>query len=320
VWAFEVKWDGFRAVVEVSDGGEDGARRVRLTSRSGQDLTPTFPELQALGEMVADADLPLVLDGEVVALDAEGRPEFRRLQQRAGLVRPGDVAKARRRVAVDLVLFDVLAVAGRPVTDLPYHQRRATLERTVRAQAPVHVPPALDGSLDTALDASRRMRLEGVVAKRRDSVYRAGRRSRDWLKIKHSRTQEVVVVGWRPLHAGLATEDPTVAGSLLLAVPGDDGALRYVGKVGTGFREADRRAVVAALTPVEEAPLDGVPRVEAVHARWAAPERVAEVTYADWTVQAGASDAAGDDEARLRHAVWRGWRDDKDPADVTVES
>nr|WP_166848936.1 ATP-dependent DNA ligase [Isoptericola sp. BMS4] len=315
-WAFEVKWDGFRALAEVTTDGDGGTPRVRLTSRSGQDLTPTFPELAALGEMVDAADLPLVLDGEVVALDAQGRPEFRRLQQRANLTRPRDVENARRRVGVDLVLFDVLRVAGDDVTDRPYTERRETLGRTVAARRPVHVPPAIEGDLGTALEASRRLRLEGVVAKRRDAPYRAGRRSRDWLKVKHARTQEVVVVGWRPLHAGTGREDARVAGSLLLAVPDGDGTLRYVGKVGTGFREAERRDVVAALTPVDSAPLDGVPRSEAVHARWTAPDRVAEVSYGDWTADAGDD---GTDEPRLRHAVWRGWRADKSPADVVVE-
>ncbi len=316
-WAFEAKWDGFRAVVEVLPGtGEDsgGAPRVRLTSRSGRDLTATFPELQALATAVRPVDLPLVLDGEVVALDADGRPSFRRLQQRANLVRPREVERARARVAVDLVLFDVLAVAGRSLADHPWTERRAALEQVVRAGRPVHVPPPLPGSLDEALAESSRLGLEGVVAKRRASGYAAGRRSRDWFKVKHVATQEVVVVGWRPLHAGTGTEDARAAGSLLLAVP-DGGTWRYVGKVGTGFRERERRDVVTALRPAAEAPLDGVPRIEAQHARWAVPERVAEVSFAGWT--AVGSDGGTSD--RLRHAVWRGWRPDKSPSDVAVE-
>ncbi|MFI2101913.1 ATP-dependent DNA ligase [Isoptericola sp. NPDC019693] len=325
-WAFEVKWDGFRAVVEVLPAADGDERTVRLTSRSGQDLTVTFPELQQLAEMVSDDDLPLALDGEIVALDADGRPSFRRLQQRAGLTRPRDVEKARRAVGVDLVLFDVLVVGGRTVTDRSYTERRAELARAVDPRRPVHVPDALEGTLDEALETSRLMRLEGVVAKRRRAPYTPGRRSRDWLKVKHARTQEVVVVGWRPLHAGTGREDRRVAGSLLLAVPDDDGVLRYVGKVGTGFKEAERREVVRHLRSVEQAPLDGVPRAEAVHARWAAPERVAEVTYGDWTsdpADLGAPDdgthRADDEGPRLRHSVWRGWRDDKRPADVRVE-
>ncbi|MFI2294630.1 ATP-dependent DNA ligase [Isoptericola sp. NPDC019571] len=324
-WAFEVKWDGFRAVVEVLPGADDDERAVRLTSRSGQDLTVTFPELQELAAMVPEDDLPLALDGEIVALDADGRPSFRRLQQRANLTRPRDVEKARRGVGVDLVLFDALVVGGRAVTDRPYTERRAELARVVTPRRPVHVPDALEGTLDEALETSRLMRLEGVVAKRRRSSYTPGRRSRDWLKIKHARTQEVVVVGWRPLHAGTGREDARVAGSLLLAVPDDGGVLRYVGKVGTGFKEAERREVVRRLRPVDDAPLDGVPRTEAVHARWAAPERVAEVTYGDWTsdpADLGAADDGGaeDEGPRLRHSVWRGWRDDKRPDDVGVES
>ncbi|SKC67777.1 ATP-dependent DNA ligase [Krasilnikoviella flava] len=323
-WSFEVKWDGFRAVVEVLQVSSDGddERTVRLTSRSGQDLTVTFPELQALGDMVSGDDLPLALDGEIVALDADGRPSFRRLQQRANLTRPRDVEKARRGVGVDLVLFDALVVGGRALTGRPYTERRAELARVVDPRRPVHVPDPLEGTLDEALETSRLMRLEGVVAKRRGSQYTPGHRSRDWLKIKHARTQEVVVVGWRPLHAGTGREDARVAGSLLLAVPDDGGVLRYVGKVGTGFKEADRRDVVRRLRPVDDAPLAGVPRAEAVHARWAAPERVAEVTYGDWTsdpADLGAADEVGDEGPRLRHSVWRGWREDKRPGDVVVE-
>ncbi|MFV2143350.1 ATP-dependent DNA ligase [Isoptericola sp. G70] len=319
-WAFEAKWDGFRAVVEVLPGSP---ARVRLTSRSGRDLTPTFPELAAIGEMVPDAELPLVLDGEIVALDGKGRPSFRRLQQRANLVRPRDVERARRGVGVDLVLFDVLRVAGVDVTDHTYDERREILARVIAPRRPVHVPEALPGDASEAMAESRRLGLEGLVAKRRRSGYTTSRRSRDWLKLKHAHTQEVVVVGWRPLHAGSGRADVRNVGSLLLAVPvpvPDGGTrLRYVGKVGTGFRERDRRDLAARLADLErdDAPLDGVPASEAAHARWTEPTLVGEVEYADWTARP--DDVGADDESRLRHAVWRGWRPDKTPQDVTTE-
>ncbi|WP_125776996.1 ATP-dependent DNA ligase [Antribacter gilvus] len=310
-WAFEMKWDGFRALAVV-EGGE-----VRLISRSGQDLTVTFPELSALAGMV-DGDA--VLDGEIVALDKDGRPVFGRLQQRANLRRAGDVERARRRVAVDLMLFDVLEAGGRSFVGEPYDARRAELERLVDVRPPVHLPPAFDGDLDAALATSRELRLEGVVAKRRRSTYAPGRRSREWLKIKHEQTQEVIVVGWRPLRSAGGRTDDRRAGGLLLAVPTapetpdeDATVLRFVGRVGTGFTDKDRREVVSRLTALERKtpPVDDVPRVDAADARWVTPKLVGEVAYTEWT-----DGGAG----RLRHPVWRGWRPDKSADEVAVET
>lgn len=324
-WAFEAKWDGFRAIVEVvpdggpDDGAADGgpdeaarAARVRLTSRSGRDLTPTFPELQELAGMVDHDELPLVLDGEVVALDAQGRPSFRRLQSRANLVKPREVERARRRVGVDLVLFDVLRVAGVDVTDHPYDERRTMLARVVDPERPVHVPDPLRGGAQDALAESRRLGLEGIVAKRRRAGYAAGRRSRDWLRAKHVEMQEAVVVGWRPLRSGTPTEDPRSVGGLLLAVPdGED--LRFVGRVGTGFGDAERRILreVLASRHRPTAPVVDVPAVDAAGARWVDPAEVVEVVHAGWT---GGAPGSGS----LRHPVWRGRRPDKGPQDVRV--
>jgi bifunctional non-homologous end joining protein LigD len=306
---FEMKWDGFRALVHVPD-----AETVRLVSRSGQDLTVTFPELGALAGQVDPACLPAVLDGEIVALDRDGRPDFRRLQLRANLRKERDVARARARVEVDLMLFDVLQIDGDDVTDRPYTERRELLESLVTPHAPVHVPPAFDGDLDAALRTSRTLRLEGVVAKRRTSTY-AGRRSREWLKVKHSAMQEVVIVGWRPGRA-----NTSVMGSLLMAVPdhGADGdGLRYVGRVGTGFTERERQEITARLRGMtrKTPAASGVPAEDASDAQWVTPKLVGEVTYADWAE--GSDGASG--ERRMRHSVWRGWRPDKSPDDVEVE-
>ncbi|MBM7820480.1 bifunctional non-homologous end joining protein LigD [Cellulosimicrobium cellulans] len=307
-WAFEMKWDGFRALAHVSRGG------VRLVSRSGKDMTVTYPELQALAEQVPAEALPVVLDGEIVALDARGRPSFRRLQQRANIAKPGDVAAARRKVTVDLMVFDVLETAGRSLAKRPYDERREILEDVLGdARAPVHVPPAFDGDLDAAMETSRRLGLEGVVAKRRDGTYSSGRRSALWLKLKHAQSQEVVVVGWRPGHGDRAH----LMGSLLLAVPDGD-RLVYVGRVGSGFTDAERHDLVTELGRLERTtpPATGVPRDDARDARWVSPRRVAEVVYAEWT-----GPGEGDDVpfGKLRHPVWKGWRRDKAPADVARE-
>lgn len=308
-WAFEMKWDGFRALAHVDD-----PETVRLVSRSGQDLTATFPELAALADQVDPARLPAVLDGEIVALDRDGRPDFRRLQQRANLRKERDVARARARVQVDLMLFDVLVDHGDDITDRPYTARRELLDSLVTPHSPVHVPPAFDDDLDAALRTSRSLRLEGVVAKRQTSTY-APRRSREWLKIKHEATQEVVVVGWRPGHA-----NATVMGSLLMGVPdhGDDDGLRYVGRVGTGFTERERREITTRLQSMERKTpgVSGVPREDASDAHWVTPKLVGEVTFADWAE--GGGGASG--ERRMRHTVWRGWRPDKSAADVRLEA
>ncbi|GAB2476101.1 ATP-dependent DNA ligase [Xylanimonas ulmi] len=310
-WAFEMKWDGFRTLAVV-ERGDDGAGRARLISRTGQDQTAAFPELRALAAQVGDT-LPVVLDGEIVALDEAGRPDFHRLQRRAHPQHAsGEDATGRR--SVDLMVFDLLRVGARDLTCEPYDERRRTLKALLDARAPIHLPPAFDGDLTAALATSRRLRLEGVMAKRRDAPYTPGRRTRQWLKLKHTRTQDVVVVGWRPLHAGEPHPDPRLAGALLLAVPGPDGALRYVGRVGTGLTDADRREAATRLAAVERAtaPLDGVPRPDAQHTRWATPHLVAEVEFDGWT--------ADGPDARLRAARWRGWRTDVAPDDITVEA
>ena len=298
-WAFEMKWDGYRTLAVVEADGD--GRRLRLLSRTGQDLTATYPELASLADQVGD-ELPVVLDGEVVALDAKGRPDFRRLQRHTG--------------SVDLMLFDVLQVGGHSLLREPYDERRDVLTSLVQATAPIHVPPSFDGDLDAALATSLRLGLEGVVAKRRSSTYTAGRRSRQWLKLKHTRTQEVVVIGWRPLHAGEPRTDDRFAGSLLLAVPGEDGALRYAGRVGTGFSDADRREVAARLAAIERktSPVEHIPSIDARHARWVTPSLVGEVQAAEWT-----ADPRTDPDARLRAPSWRGWRADKRPDEVVVE-
>jgi len=299
-WAFEMKWDGYRALAVVEPTA-DGGRRLRLLSRTGQDLTAAYPELHVLAEQVR-GEPPVVLDGEIVALDAAGRPDFRRLQRHTG--------------SVDLMVFDVLQAGSRSLLGAPYDERRRLLGDVLDASPPVHVPPAFDGDVEAAGATSQRLGLEGVMAKRRDSTYVAGGRSRAWLKLKHTLMQEVVIVGWRPLHAGEPRSDDRFVGGLLLAVPGPDGALRYAGRVGTGFTDVERRAAAARLAPLERRtpPLEGVPRIDARYARWVRPSLVGEVAAAEWT-----GDPSQDPETRLRAPSWRGWREDKHPDEVTLE-
>ncbi|MGY3263411.1 ATP-dependent DNA ligase [Frigoribacterium sp. 2355] len=297
-WAFEMKWDGIRAVAVVHDGA------VTLTSRNGNDLTPAYPELQVLAERV-DGEGGAVLDGEIVAVDEKGRPDFGLLQTRMGLTRSRDVARAAAGAPVKLLLFDVMRAEGRSLVKDEYDDRREVLERIVESGGAVDVPPAFDGDLEAAVATSKRLRLEGVVAKRRDATYSAGRRSRAWIKMKHHQTQEVVIAGWRP-GAGRRADG---VGSLLMGVPGEDG-LHYVGRVGTGFTDRELDELLPALRAAERktSPLVGVPAVDARGAHWVTPSRVGEVSIAEWT-----------STGRLRQPSWRGWRPDKSPDDVVRE-
>jgi bifunctional non-homologous end joining protein LigD len=297
-WAFEMKWDGIRALAYVEDG------QVRLVSRNGNDQTSIYPELAELGSLLGGRTA--VLDGEIVALH-QGRPDFGRLQLRMNLTRAADVERARAQQPVHFLVFDLLEEDGRSLVDRTYDERREALLAllTPPPRSVVQVPPAFEGDLDAAMESSRALRLEGVMAKKRDSTYAVGRRSRAWVKLKHSNHQEVVIAGWRP---GKGRRSSSV-GSLLLGVPSDDG-LRYVGRVGTGFREAELEDLVPRFTEMERdsSPLVDVPRVDAAGARWVTPTLVGEVEFAEWT-----------STRRLRQPSWRGWRPDKDPEDVVEE-
>ncbi|KRF09069.1 ATP-dependent DNA ligase [Arthrobacter sp. Soil782] len=298
-WAFEMKWDGIRAVATVTPEG------TRLLSRNGNDLTKAYPELADLGSYVNAQQA--VLDGEIVAINKAGRPDFGLLQGRMNLTKKSDIDAARRRTPVHFLLFDLLHLDGNSLLDLGYTQRREVLEQAVDAPGDGHiqVPPALDATLDEAIDASKELGLEGIMAKRVNSTYSPGRRSESWVKIKHSLTQEVVVVGWRPGKGSRAHK----VGSLLVAIP-DGVDLKYIGRVGSGLTERELAEIGSRLKKMgrKTAPLDDVPAPDASDARWVRPALVGEVQFSERT-------SAG----KLRHPVWRGWRPDKKPSDVVVE-
>jgi bifunctional non-homologous end joining protein LigD len=296
-WAFEFKWDGVRAVV-AADGD-----RIQLTSRNGNDVTLGYPELAGVG---LGAGHRLLLDGELVALDPAGRPDFGLLQHRMHVRSPSPELQAT--VPVLLYLFDALEVDGESLLREPYDTRRERLlELGLDAVPGVEVPPSFTGiSGRQVLEVARAHRLEGVVGKRQRSRYEPGRRSAAWVKTPLLTTQEIVVGGWTP---GTGRRASTL-GALLLGAYDDDGRLHFLGHVGTGFTDAVLEDLLARLKPLQRphSPYDDeVPAEYARRARWARPELVGEVNYRSMT-----------HDGRLRHAVWRGLRPDREPSEAVL--
>jgi bifunctional non-homologous end joining protein LigD len=282
-WAYEFKWDGVRALLDVTDRG------ARLLSRAGNDVTGGYPELIEQAADIGDA----LLDGEIVAF-VEGRPSFERLQQRMHVRGKADLARLVEAVPVTFVLFDVLRRFGVDTTARPYHERRATLERFVEDHPGWTLSPSFDDGSATE-SVAREHGLEGVVAKRVSSPYRPGVRNDDWRKLRFVHAGEFAVIGWEA-----APEHPKTLSSLVLGVVGDDG-LRYAGRVGSGLSGALVRRLGDLLTEVPEPPVPGVPPpMRGRRLRWVRPEVVVDVSFTCWT---------GD--GVLRQPVFRGVRTDK---------
>jgi bifunctional non-homologous end joining protein LigD len=298
-WALEMKWDGVRALAYCEGS------RVRLVSRTGEDITAAYPELRGLAAAVGRRDA--LLDGEVVALAESGWPDFEALQNRMHV---RDPALARRLVAaypVTYLAFDLLYLDGRPLLDLPYAQRRAPLEDLQLNGPSWQTPPSFTGEPGASVQAvSREHGLEGVVAKRLDSRYEPGKRTGAWRKVKNLRRQEAVIGGWRP---GKGNRSGQI-GSLLVGVQ-EDGGLAYAGHVGTGFTDRALRDLTQRLAPLQRATSPFATPLPADHARdavWAEPVLVAEIAFTGWT-HAG----------RMRAPSYQGLRADKDPAEVIRE-
>jgi bifunctional non-homologous end joining protein LigD len=303
-WLFELKMDGYRIEAVVDDGS------VRLWTRNRQDAARYFPDLAAMRPTWIRARSAIV-DGEVVALNEDGRPEFGLLQDRAGMGRfgPGRSERGRggkpprgRDAPIVYYVFDILYHDGRLLLDVPLEQRKRLL-RSVLGEHPVvrfgsHIET--DGTDFHAAVAEQGM--EGMVAKLRTSRYEPGKRSRAWLKVKIRREQEAVVVGYEPgkgSHAEL--------GSLILGLyEGDE--LRYVGEVGSGLDARTRRQLRKELEEhrVEKAPVSNAPRIKG--ARWSEPRLVIRVEFSEWT-----------DDGLLRQAAYKGLEIGRDPRGVTRE-
>ena len=296
-WAFELKWDGIRAV-----SYWNGAT-TRFESRNQRDITVSWPELEGLGESLGVKEA--VLDGEIVALDDRGVPSFQRLQERMHVASRATAVRLSQRVPAAYFVFDVLHVDGATTMSLPWAERRNVLEQ-LEVKGPCWVtPPAFVGedAGDDTMAASTAGGFEGVVAKRLDSTYTPGLRSRHWLKIKLQKRDEFVVCGWT---AGEGRRAGSI-GSLALALPVDGGGWCYVGNVGTGFTNKELARLEALLRPrvVTDTPYTQNVRLVKKGTVFVHPEVVVDVEYTETT-----------DEGILRHPSYKGQRIDKSPEDV----
>lgn len=295
-WAFELKWDGIRAVAYWN------RTKLVLESRNLRDITRSWPELHGLGEALGDHDV--ILDGEIVALDDRGVPSFQRLQERMHVVAPSQQLVSK--VPAAYFVFDVLHLDGTSTMSMPWTERRAVLEALALSGPCWATPPAFVGEGDLTVEVAAERQLEGVVAKRLDSTYQPGQRTKQWTKIKRISRAEFVVGGWT---SGEGRRSGGI-GSLALGVPAAGGGLCYVGNVGTGFTDRELRRLESVLGAIRT---DENPFTENVQylkkgTVFVEPRLVTDVEYTERT-----------NEGILRHPSYKGERIDKTPADVNTD-
>ena len=301
VWAYEIKWDGERAIAYSEPG------TWSLESRNLHEVTAQYPEVRALNDALGSHRA--VLDGEIVAFDDEGRPSFERLQPRMHVTSAAAIHRRAVETPVSYVIFDLLYLDGHTLMSEPYTRRRELLEQLDLNGAAWQTPLYHTGEGAQLLEATRRKRLEGLVAKRVDSRYEPGRRSGAWIKIKNTGRQEFVIGGWL---SGEGRRRERIGALLLGYYERDDAGtprLRYAGRVGTGFTEAELEALAKRLARLErdDSPFTG--RQPGRGAHFVEPRLVAEVEFREWTRA-----------KMLRAPSYKGLRDDKDPLDVVLEA
>ena len=292
-WAFELKWDGVRAQAACSSG-----HHLQLRSISGRNVTTSYPELAPMGAAVG---IEALIDGEIVVFDGD-RPSFAHLQHRMHVSQP--TAFLVETYPVVFIAFDLLALDGRSLLDLPYSTRRRFLAEIVNDGPSWRCPPASTEDGASLLELARARDLEGVVAKRLSSHYQPGVRSRHWVKVKIRKRQEFVVGGFLPGRDGGALEGQI--GSLLLGI-NEGTELHFVGAAGSGLTDAIRNQLLALFTITGNCPFATIPELDRVPV-WVEPALVVEIEYGSWPTG-----------GNLRHPVYAGLRQDHDPNDVVRE-
>ncbi|HEY0876308.1 MAG TPA: non-homologous end-joining DNA ligase [Vicinamibacterales bacterium] len=304
---FEPKYDGIRALVHVEP--RRGGVEVRIWSRLGNDKTSQFPSIaSALQKWGAGLEGPVLLDGEIVAVDPEGRPAgFQKLQGRIHLSHAKEVAAIEKQQPVALILFDILRDGDEDVRGLPLTERRARLEALLpRPDAVLRISEQVEGDGRSLHARALKEGWEGLIVKEARAPYQSGRRSPAWRKLKVVQQQEFVIGGWTE-----PRQTRQYFGALLLGVPvdGDPSRLEYVGHTGTGFDQKELARVWKLLKARETTESPFTTRFKTNEpAHWVKPELVAQVRFTEWTA-----------DRKLRHPVYLGLRDDKRPADVVVE-
>lgn len=318
-WAFEIKWDGVRALAFVAGGA------VQILSRRGEDASHRYPELSGIADALG-GQRSVILDGEIVAFDAQGRPSFQTLQRRMGLTRPEAIHRRAQEFPVSYVAFDLVHLDGESLEAEPYERRRELLAGLGLDAESWRAPAHRVGDGPAFLEAARAQGLEGIVCKRLGSPYRPGRRSADWLKIRARRRQELVVGAYMPGEGGRSGS----IGSLLVgywdrtpeeaAKTGRSQRLVYAGGVGTGFTDVMLKRLRSLLEPlrIDQMPFElgedprlkykGRTRARGAGPVWVDPVLICEVEFTEWT-----------NEGTLRQPSFKGLRDDKVPREVVRE-
>jgi bifunctional non-homologous end joining protein LigD len=296
---FEIKWDGYRAVSFIENGD------VRLVSRTQNDLTAQFPELHNLPNFVKTKRA--ILDGEIVALDEAGRSSFSLMQRRTGIRRGGKRGPVRQDVSVLYYVFDLLYIDGYDLRRAPLDQRKATLAQVIDRDGPLRYSEHFDRGI-LLFEAAKQQKLEGILAKRRNSLYEE-RRSHEWLKIKITHTVDCVIGGYT---------DPEGSrqhfGALVLGLYDKEKRLIHVGQAGTGFDQRTLAELWKLLQPRKAGRSSFHGEVEAQHPHWVKPDLVAEIKFTEWTHE------KAEGGPKLRAPVFLGLREDKKPEDCTLEN
>jgi bifunctional non-homologous end joining protein LigD len=297
-WLFEIKWDGYRAVAFIEDG------KVRLVSRNQNDLTVQYSELQELPKLVQAKNV--ILDGEIAALDEQGRASFSLMQQRTGIRSGGRRTAPRMDLPIVYYVFDLLYADGYDLRRVALEERKQALVALVEANELVRLSEHFQERGIALFEAAKQQGLEGILAKHRGSLYEE-RRSREWLKIKITQTVDCVIGGYT---------DPEGSrqyfGSVVLGLYNDRAQLIHVGQAGTGFSQATLKEIWQMLKPLETKRSPFYGPVEAAKVHWVKPVLVAEIKFTEWTHE------TAEGGMKLRAPVFMGLREDKDPKQCTL--